>query len=399
MPDDRFLSPVNSSVLQGLAESAMPASEHVPTFESELTLMVARAVGTRAAVAVLALSLARTGLLAAQEPARPSTHTVKRGDTLWDIAKTYLGDPFLWPEVYRLNTDVVEDPHWIYPGEVLKLPGAQAVPVAAAQPETTPEPARPQPIVSTPAPVVVDSTPRFREAPQSTVRWGEHIAAPWVDQKGGPRDWGTITGTADLSSHANFANRADFDLYDKVLFAPPAGGPSAVRSRYLAYVLGPLIEDFGQIVIPTGIVEVLRAPGDGEAGIAHVVKVFNRVQKEQRLVPYDTSVMSIVGRPAPVTNGRSGKIRWIYREPVLANLQRYVVLDLNRQEGVGPGDQIELYQPRQPADERGLATPELSIGRAQVVRVTPYGATAIITGIERPKVENGTPVRVSARMP
>jgi hypothetical protein len=324
---------------------------------------------------------------------------VKRGDTLWDIAKTYLGDPFLWPEIYRLNTDVVEDPHWIYPGEVLKLPGSQAVPVAAA--EATPEPTRPQPVI-TPVPVApaVDTTPRVRETPQPTVRWGEHIAAPWVDQKGGPSGWGRIGGTADLSPHNGFSNRSDFDLYDKLLFAPPAGAPTAVRTRYLAYVLGPFVENFGQIVIPTGIVEVTRSPESGEAGIAQVVKVFNRVQSEQRLVPYDTSVMAIVGRPSPVTNGRSGKVRWIYREPVLPNLQHYVVLDLNRGEGVGPGDQIELYQPRQrAAEEGGLATPELSIGRAQVVRVTPYGATAIITGIERPKVEDGTAVRISAKRP
>ena len=54
-------------------------------------------------------------------PNAPDEYTIRRGDTLWAIARMYLRSPWRWPELWGMNMAQIRNPHLIYPGQVLYL--------------------------------------------------------------------------------------------------------------------------------------------------------------------------------------------------------------------------------------------------------------------------------------
>jgi hypothetical protein len=76
------------------------------------------------------------------DPPQPveGAYIIQQGDTFWDLASKWLGDPHLWPQVWDQNRYVL-DSHWIYPGDPLSVPAKPNVvppegpaPTAAAPP-------------------------------------------------------------------------------------------------------------------------------------------------------------------------------------------------------------------------------------------------------------------------
>ena len=58
----------------------------------------------------------------------PDTYTVKPGDTLWDLSGRFLNNPWYWPKIWSYNPEIT-NPHWIYPGNLLKFfPSAEEAP-------------------------------------------------------------------------------------------------------------------------------------------------------------------------------------------------------------------------------------------------------------------------------
>ena len=385
-------------------------------------------------LAVLLFLVGAPARLVAQEAA-PRTYTVKRGDTLWDIARALLGDAYQWPEIYRLNKSTIENPHWIYPGEVLNIGGAAAPAPASGGKGTTASRAVNKPAASSPvaapareiaaAPTEAPRMPTAGRARSTlggtvfrpvtaagavqeraalilrervtAVRPGEYAASPYMWAAGGPKDAGRLARSAESQGIDLTLENRPVQVREPVFVKLPRDMSGQPGDRLLVYRLGNVVDGQGQVIIPTGIVRLISAPKDGYAQ-GTVMQQFEDVFTGQSVTRLDTLSMPRGVFPRAVEGGRSSPISWIYSDPVLPTTGHYFIIAATAKDGLQPGDQLSLRRSHD-AEREGRVRADEEVAVAQVTRVTLWGASAIVISQQQVGIIDGMRATVTARMP
>jgi len=369
----------------------------------------------------------------------PSSHTVVRGETLWSIAQMYFSDPLLWPEIYRLNTAVIEDPHWIYPGEVLNLSeivtvaqggdtSVVSVPqdttsaaadtvradtIAATAPIDTIPADTTQLIVEPPPPTVVESYETifdrrrtnqqvvqdvlraYVHQPYRPVRAGEFYAAGFLSE-GERLPWGQVVGATATPAIHRLSERTSATTFDEIAIRPPRNASYHVGDSLLLARIDPGLAtgNWGDIVVPIGIARVTSI--EERQVLSEVVAQFARIHEGHVAMPLEPFRNPGQVRPTPVEKGLTGKLLGPRDPHPIAGAQQFFFIDKGRRDGVTVGDIFEVYKPAQ--GFAGAASEEVR-AVMMIVHTRERSATGLLLQINNPALDQGLPVRLVKKMP
>jgi hypothetical protein len=371
----------------------------------------------------------------------PQTHTVRKGDTLWDLAHYYLKDPFLWPGIYRLNTDVVEDPHWIYPGEVLRI--APSDNVAAVPSTDTPLPTMATPLPEAPkdsaslaaadsaraangeAPTDLSQGPQQQSLaegedtdhqplfPDRQVRSVSDILKAYTHQTYRPLrrtefyasgfltenqrlPYGKVLGPVTPPQIRAFHSAANALPFTTIALEAPSGATYQVGDSLLLLQLGREIEPYGKVVVPTGIAQIVEVT-DGHY-IANTVATYGPIRNGQLSLPLESFNPGAGTRAVPVSDGIRGALIGGLGRQELKEPQMIVFINKGREDGVAPGDLFEVRRRPSHSSDGTLRVNEV-MATMQIVHVRDRTATAVLLNVVSPDIPPGTDVMQVAKLP
>ncbi len=275
----------------------------------------------------------------------PRQYTVQKGDTLWDIASLFLKDPWFWPEIWHQNPQV-ENPHLIFPGDILTLiyvdgqprivVGTPGQPGQPAQQQTTlvSDDAGPLPVVKlSPSIRTEEIRASIATIPGDAIR--QFLSKPRVVTKAELKDAPYILGSDEehliLGQGNSVYIRGEIDK-ERVRYTVVREGSKLVDPD-TKKVLGYEAIYAGEVLINTY----------GDPAVGELTFTEREVLFGDRLLPTDKSKIDNLYFPRLPDRDLEGKI--IHLPDALFGIAKLQVAVINRgsREGIESGNLLAIY--------------------------------------------------------
>ncbi len=286
-------------------------------------------------------------------PDYPERYVVVKGDTLWDISKKFLNDPWLWPSVWHINPGI-RNPHLIYPGDVIVMYivdgkpyitlDGQAGVVPVDVPKSTAKGTRLEPVK--PGLKVVKLSPSSRVSgihkaistiPMSAIR--PFLDRPRVVTEEQLEDAPYIVSSYEEHLISGTGNRIYARNMDK-----PLTGYNIVRpgQEYVDPESGDVL---GYEAIYTADARLIKAPSeDEELATLVVTKALREVLNNDVLIPHEEHQQMFQFTPRSPEQDVKGQIVSVYNG--VSQIGQYMIVVLNRgeEDGLAPGHVLAVMQ-------------------------------------------------------
>jgi len=353
----------------------------------------------------LVLLVAPVRTVAAQAGGVDSTrvHIVRPGDTLWDLARQYLRNPFLWPEIFSVNRGTVVDPHLIYPQARLRIPPGRTAATQANAGVVAGAGTGNQPLRNATGRTVFFTGEGQRGGRTSSVVPQDSQAVAVVPP-GSFYSAGVLLPEAELPQVGRLVEvlaptvldrgtAPQIHPHDRV-FVRITGAGVSLGERLQVVRPGREVRPYGRVYHPTGSGRVL----DVEAGVAtlEIDQLYDRIDIGHLVVTtpeYDVPVGVV---PSTAT-GLEGQLLAFRSAGPIASTEDVAFVNLGAASGVVVGDEYEAYLPA--TQEAWGRRPEIVVARLQVIRVTERTSAVRVVTLDHPTLREGLPVRLVARMP
>ena len=306
-------------------------------------------------------------------PEGSTVHIIERGDTLWDLAATYLGDPYLWPQLWERNP-YIKDSHWIYPGDPVVIDVAVQPPPTAEQ-EVVPDETVTSEMEGAGLPgdgeAVAEGEPRPLGSPADVYCFAHLVE----DEAVFPF---SITSAERIDFQDSFSEGDIVYIDGGVEQGVAAGDRFFVlnRIRPLRHVVSNAA--LGTVYSMIGQVKVLCA--QETSAIAEITYACDPIDIGNVLQPFRPIPVPLVIDPDPsdrcdLPNGKPiGSIIYTRDDQIEIGGGWLVFIDLGRAEGVYPGQFATVFR-----DNPVAGMPRLVMGELGILTAEEHYSTAILT--------------------